>query len=589
MKVSRFFAVILLAGILFSCSDDFLNTKPTGQISDPILATEDGIDKVLIGAYAAIDGAGLEINGWFGTWAWSASVSNWMFGSMASDDGTKGSDITDQNSMPPIEDYTVDPYNGQVKEKWNASFEGVSRANSVLRLIRISRDVPETRKVEFTAEALFLRAWFHFELKRVFNKIPYITEDVLPGKVTNTVDTWPMIEADLQYAVDHLPATQQDVGRPTKYAAMAVLSRVRLFQHKYQEAADLLDQIIASGRYSLMPNFDDNYLIAKRNNAESIFEIQYAVNDGTPESANGGYGDALNFPQNVDGMGTCCGYHQPTQNFVNAFKTDPVTGLPYLDTFNDSNFHNDMRLFSEQYFVPDTVQTVDPRLDFSIGRRGIPYLDWGIMRGRDWIRDQGNAGPYVNKKNMFKKSEKNTYSTTTGWATGVNANNYRAYRYAHVLLWRAECAVELGDLDYAVQLVNMIRRRAANHIVMGRCYSYELPSSAKQNFIVDYSKPAANYLVKEYPSFSDADYARKAIRHELRLEFGMEGHRHYDLVRWGIAAETINAYMEKDREFRSLFGGAVKKKFTEGKNEYWPIPQIAIDEEKGVLVQNPGY
>jgi hypothetical protein len=106
---------------------------------------------------------------------------------------------------------------------------------------------------------------------------------------------------------------------------------------------------------------------------------------------------------------------------------------------------------------------------------------------------------------------------------------------------------------------------------------------------VDYSKPAANYLVNEYPEFPDAEYARKAVRHELRLEFGMEGHRHFDLVRWGIASETINAYMEKDREFRSLFGG-YGPHFTEGKNEYWPIPQLEIDMEgEDVLVQNPGY
>jgi hypothetical protein len=107
---------------------------------------------------------------------------------------------------------------------------------------------------------------------------------------------------------------------------------------------------------------------------------------------------------------------------------------------------------------------------------------------------------------------------------------------------------------------------------------------------VDYSKPAANYLVKEYPEFPNADYARKAVRHELRLEFGMEGHRHFDLVRWGIAAETINAYMEKDREFRSLFGGYYPRHFEEGKNEYWPIPTTQIDlEGEDVLVQNPGY
>lgn len=249
-----------------------------------------------------------------------------------------------------------------------------------------------------------------------------------------------------------------------------------------------------------------------------------------------------------------------------------------------------MGIESQDTFMPDTVQTLDPRLDWSFGRRGIPFLDWGVMRGGDWIKDQQHYGPYLYKKNMFLKSEKGVYSTATGWASGVNANNYRAYRYAHVLLWRAECAVELGDLPYALELVNKVRHRAANHVVMGRCHSYELPSSADQHFLVDYSKPAANYLVMEYPEFPDAEYARKAIHHELRLEFGMEGHRHFDLVRWGIAAEVLNAYMEKDREFRSLFGGYHPIHFEKDKNEYWPIPQSQIDiEGSDVLVQNPGY
>jgi starch-binding outer membrane protein, SusD/RagB family len=575
--------------LILSCSNDFLDTTPTAVNSNKTLADEKGINHVLIGAYSAIDGAGLQNNTWFGSWAWAASVSNWMWGSMVSDDGTKGSDITDCCSFGALEQYYVDPSNGTLLEKWSANYEGVARCNDVLRLIPQATKVPVERLNEFKAEALFLRAWFHFELKRVFNQIPYITEDVDPGKVTNRKDAWPMIEADLQFAVDHLPDNQSDPGRPTRYAAMAVLGRVHLFQQEWQEAADLFDNIIASGKYSLMPNFDDNYLISKRNNAESIFEIQYTVNDGADESANGGYGDALNFPQNVDGLGTCCGFHQPTQNFVNAFKTDS-NGLPLLETFNDENFKNDMGVESKDIFVPDTVQTLDPRLDWSIARRGIPFLDWGIMRGKDWIRDQQNYGPYLYKKNMFMKSEKGVYSTTTGWATGVNANNYRAYRYAHVLLWRAECAVELGDRSYALELVNRIRRRAANHEVMGRCYSYLLPASADQHFLVNYSKPAANYLVKEYPAFPDDEYARKAIRHELRLEFGMEGHRHFDLVRWGIAAEVLNAYMEKDREFRSFFGGYYPKHFTEGKNEYWPIPQSQIEMEgSDILVQNPGY
>jgi hypothetical protein len=249
-----------------------------------------------------------------------------------------------------------------------------------------------------------------------------------------------------------------------------------------------------------------------------------------------------------------------------------------------------MDILSSDYFVQDTVTPVDPRLDFTVGRRGVPYLDWGIMRGSTWIVDQGNGGPYVNKKNMFLQKDKGTGSTTTGWATGVNSNNYRAIRYAHILLWRAEVAAESSapDFAYATTLVNMIRTRANNHQLMGRCRTFVLPTQS--GLIVDNSVPAANYLVNPYPAvFANLDYARQAIRMEMRLEFAMEGLRHFDLVRWGIAEPTINAYLEQDRAFRSLFGGVAPAVFTANKNEFWPIPQTQIELQPGILTQNPNY
>jgi hypothetical protein len=456
-----------------------------------------------------------------------------------------------------------------------------------LKVMALATDITPENATQYKAQALFIRSWFHFELKRVFNNIPYITEDVVdPATVPNNTDAWPLIEADMKFAMDNLPETQADPGRPTKYAAEAVLARIYLFQQKWSAAKTLLDDIIGSGKFSLMPNYDDNFMIATRNNAESIWEIQYAVNDGASDSPNANYGDALNYPQNVDGTQTCCGFFQPKQNFVNAFKVD-ANGLPLLDTFDDTNLKNDMGLGSDEEFIP-TTDPVDPRLDHTVGRRGIPFLDWGIYRGKAWVRDQGNAGPYIYKKNMFKKAEQGSFSTTTGWATGVNANNYRAIRLSHVMLWRAEVAVEENDLGTALDLVNQLRERAANHVVMGLCTTYTLPS--QDGLAVDYTKPAANYDVQPYPSFADQAYARKAVRHEERLEFGMEGYRFFDLVRWGIAAETINAMMDNDRNFRSLFGGAVPKSFTAGKNEYWPIPQTQIDlEGADILTQNPGY
>ena len=582
MKKGIIIILVILLAIPFSCKKDFLETTPLGVASENVFYNEKGIDALLTGAYALIDGQGAE--GWGGGGAWAGAVSNWVWGSVASDDGYKGTTLGDQTPINPIERYETLPTNDYISGKWRANYDGISRANDVLKVIAKTEDLDADKTVQFIAEAKFIRAWLHFELKRVYNNIPYITDDeeIDPKTVTNTVDAWPMIEADLQAGVDAFPGSQAQVGRPTKYAAMAVLARVHLFQKDFAAAKTLLDGIINSGNFSLMDNFHDNYTAATNNNAESIFEIQYAVNDGTPDSFNGGYGDCLNFPHGAD-IGTCCGFHQPSQDMVNAYKVDGQ-GLPLLDTYNNTDLKNDQMVDSDAEFVPFN-DVVDPRLDWTVGRRGIPFLDWGVHRGADWIRDQNNGGPYLYVKNMFYKSEKGSNSTTTGWATGVNANNYRAYRYAHILLWRAECAIEDGDLGMAKNLVNQIRKRAGNKVVMGKASTYVLPQGVEP--VIDMDQPAANYMVSQYASFPNADFARKAVRMELRLEFALEGHRFFDLVRWGIADEVISKFIQKDAAFRGFLTGAA---FNAGKDEYWPIPQNQIDlQGPDVLVQNNGY
>jgi len=572
----------LILSLLFACSKSYLDTVPTGSANNVVLANEKGVNALLIGAYAAIDG---QINGTDGA-SWAASITNWVWGGVASDDATKGSDIGDQSTIVPVENYTADATNGYIRDKWRFNYAGISRANDVLKIMAQCKPaLPDAVQTSIKAQTLFIRGFIHFELRRVFEQIPYITEEGDPAKVVNTVDVWPLIEKDLKFAVANLPVTQADVGRPTKYAAAAILARVYLFQKKWTDAKALLDDIINSGKYSLMPNFSDNFVAAKRNNKESVFEIQYSVNDGASGSPNAGWGDALNFPVDIDGTGTCCGFYQPTQNLVNAFRVDAVTGLPVnLAT----NFQNDMGITSNQSFVQDTVTTVDPRLDLTVGRRGVPYLDWGIMRGSTWIRDQGNAGPYLNKKNMFLKKDKGTLSTTTGWATGVNSNSYRAIRYAHILLWRAEVAAETGDLATATSLVNQIRVRANAEKVMGRCRTFILASQTGLN--VATGVPAANYLVSPYPAtFANLAAAQAAIRTEMRLEMAMEGFRFFDLVRWGIASTTLNAYITQDKAFRSLLGGTKPAVYESPKNDYWALPQTQVDLQPGVLTQRTGY
>lgn len=191
----------------------------------------------------------------------------------------------------------------------------------------------------------------------------------------------------------------------------------------------------------------------------------------------------------------------------------------------------------------------------------------------------------MTKKYMHFKSEQNLNLYSTGF---YNGKNYRMYRLANILLWRAEIAVEDGDLDLAGSIVNQIRERAKNSTpVMGLCLTY---SNLGSNPDIDWTKPAANYKIEPYPSghpaFSSQTEARKAVRMEIRLEFATEGHRFFDLRRWGIDGEVLSDFITRDLTFRQTMRFAI---YDPVKNDYWPIPQSQIDMQKGVLLQDPSY
>ncbi len=600
-KRSIILAALLILAISYSCSDDFFDKQPLGSTSETVFYNEQGIDALLIGTYGLISGGAVwEVS-------WGASIQNWAYGSVASDDAYKGSEDTDQIPVNFIERWEVTSTNQYPGEKWKLTLGmGVNRANEVLRIINLAEeDLDPSFAARKRGEARFLRALYNFEAWLVFGDyIPIITEDVDDPTLVQNVNPPGAVREhiinDLRYAWENLPETQAQAGRPTSYAAKALAARAHLQELDYDSARPLLDDIINSGNYELMPNFFDNYRIAHNNNRESIFEIQANVND-INESLNGEMGIGLNFPHGSD-IGMCCGFHQPSQNLVNAFRVNE-DGLPVFDQVN-VHLKNDYGIGSGEYFEPFEDE-VDPRLDWTVGRRGIPYLDWGIMRGRDWIRDQAYGGPYMPAlKPFFYKSQRYELSTTTGWMSGVNANNYRYLRYAHVLLWRAEVAAYDGDLEDARQYVNMVRERAGNERVMGRVLVHELPpavypwgeGTGDDDYLsggdVDWSQPAANYNIGQYPSFADRTEAMRAVQWELRLEFATEGMRFFDLRRWdnldaGLnsmpMAETLNAFAQNDN--RGVMTGAT---LTE-RDKYQPVPQSQLDLQPDVLEQNPLY
>lgn len=382
---------VLVAGMIYSCGNDFLEKQPYGAVTlETLSANLKGANALLIAAYSNIDGYG----GWEQGNPWGNAASNWTFGSIAGGDAYKGSEANDQPIITPIERHEMDGNNEYVWSKWLSMYDGITRTNNAIRAFSALEGVDEGLRTLRTAEGRFLRGFYHLEAYKMWGKIPYIDETITEFRVPNDADIMPQIEADLKFAVDNLPLTQSEIGRATKGAANALLARAYLTKGNYASAKTALDAIISSGVYKLTDKYHDNFNAATRNNSEGVLVVQQAVNEGS-EGDNGNIGDVLNFPYN-GGPGGCCGFNQPSQNLVNAFRTDDK-GLPLLDTYNNQDVKSDQGLSSTDPFEP-TTERLDPRIDWTVGRRGLPYLDWGPHPGAAWIRDQKYGGPYSPKK-----------------------------------------------------------------------------------------------------------------------------------------------------------------------------------------------
>ncbi len=579
--------IALIAG----CSKGFLNKDPLGTLTPSQINTEVGVQSLLNGAYAALDGQGKNVTAIAGGNPWETSPSNWIYGSVAGGDNHKGSSISDQPPIVPIANAQEVPSNGFFDDKWKALYEGVHRCNEVLSIMAITKGLSTAQQTEFSAEAKFLRAHFYFELRKFWKMVPWIDENTTNFLQPNNTDVYAKIEADLQVAVDSLPATQPSVGQVNKWAAVCYLGKVYLYEQKWQQAKSMFDQVIPAAYggpgaggvtsnglpYALQDRFEDNFDASTKNNAESVFAIQMTANDGSNSIANANQGDMLNFPYNSPFR--CCGFFQPTIDLANSYRTD-ANGLPYITDYNSHGIANDMGLTTAQPFTPD-LGNIDPRLDWTVARRGIPVHDWGLHPGNNWIRDQGSAGPYSNKKNLYWQATDGSYSDQSSWAPG-SAINYVVIRFADVLLMSAEAEAELGNYAQAETYVNFVRARAAKPASW--LYTYINNTKPMAGFT---TTPAAHYVVGTYSAgYFTASTALPAIYFERKLELACEGNRFFDLARWGIAAQTLNAYYQFEGK---ITGDLSTGSFTAGKNEYYPIPQAEIDLSNGTLKQNTGY
>ncbi|MFD3393187.1 RagB/SusD family nutrient uptake outer membrane protein [Aquirufa sp. OSTEICH-129V] len=590
MKKLIIFALFATVGINFSCSESFLEVQPQGAASLTSLSNKSGVNALLIGAYSLLDGVGA------GNTGRQSTISNYVFGGITSGDAVKGTDAGDQPEQSFIEQFTWFAENTYFNGKWQHTYDGVARANEAILLAKSPdvKDMTDAEKTQVIAEARFLRGHYHFEGKKMWNMIPYIDEntykrdDPNSTKVANDKDIWPNIEEDFKFAVANLPATQAQKGRATKWAAMAYLAKTYMFQKKYSLAKPLLLDILQNSGKRLV-DYHDNYRNTTNNNAESIFEVQFSVNDGSTGN-NGNAGDNLNWPYSAAAPGRgCCGFYQPSQNLVNSFKTT-AEGLPMIgknkagleDTYNEVDLPNDQGVAANANFVLDVSQPVDPRLDWTVGRRGVNFLDWGKMPGFSWIRDQNYAGPYTGKKWMYYLADEGSSTHSTS-RRSVN-NNYRLLKLSHVILWLAEIEAEENNLAKAEEYVNLIRNRAKTSKVQ---------DASVKNVVNPY--PAGTFAA------NGKDYALNAVYMENRLEFAMEGHRFFDLVRWGIAEDFLNKmYIPKEgAPGKDLTGRTYNKRsymigksFT-AKNRYFPLPiDEILNSQKGgkpTLKQNDGY
>lgn len=559
----------ITSGILvFGSCKKALDYTPTGVLSSSDLTSPTAIEGLVTAAYAAI-GNGDMIG---------PIYSNWAYGSVRSDDAYKGGGGTgDVGEVDAMEHYNlVTPTMGSfVTRTWQNLFKSISRANVALRAVNTLSDAAFPQKSKRIAELRFLRAHSYFTMKLLYKNIPIFDENATSEDILKTSndlsneESWNKIAADFQYAIDNLPASQPELARANKLAAQAYLAKLRLYQayeqnasHKVtsinparlQEVVALTQAVISSGKYGLSPDIADNFLPETENGPESVFAIQFTINDGTT-AGRLSFEDGLNYPHGAPQYG-CCGFHASSQNLVNAHTTD-ANGLPNFDTFNNG--------------IADlNTATVDPRLDHTVGIDGHPYkYDNTKPFSNSWVRDPGVYGNFHTMR--YQQLATNGSYFKLGPFMGT-AKNYDIIRYDDVLLMQAEAYIQLGQQDLALPLINQIRRRAA--------------ASTGKLKKLDGTFPS-RYNIKEYSNAGwTKDYAWKALQWERRLEFATEGARYFDLVRWGIADQVLNAYINVEKNRRSFLATA---KFTAGRDEYLPIPQSEITFTKGLYKQNPGY
>lgn len=518
------YSVLLLALVLgVSSCEDFLDRRPYGQFTADQL-TDETIDGLLVSAYA-----GLSAHYFGNNEAFAGPSTNWIF-DVRSDDAYKGGGaVTMESNIHQLEVANINSDNISLENKWQNNFYGITRAHKAMKALQDAENV--TNKDQMMGELKILRAWYYFDMARIFKHVPYFTMNDDPSHVSNSVYSQDsilrMLQLDLEEAYGMMNEDAPTPARFSRYTAAALLVKISAQLSDWQRVIQYANIVIASGKYSLYDNYLDMSKVAFNNTHESIIAMQCAVTSGYGQI---NWSNLLNTTYSDGNLyGTGDDFFLASQNLANCFRTD-AEGLPYLDE----------SVTPAESMSGSYKGNIDPRIDFTMGRIGLPFR--GHTYTRKWCRAYDTYGEYSGKKWLIDPSSSDMVQ---GFPWGASSLNFIFLRYVDILLLKAEALIETGaDLNGARLIINQIRTRAANSVD-----AYYSP--------VDVDPMVSSYKVGEYPSGGwTQDYARKAVRMERRLELAMEGQRWFDLCRWGNVVEVMNRYYTTESALRSYYKGA---------------------------------
>lgn len=575
MKKIIYLCLALATVMCSGCSDFLDEQKPQGTLDDEQVKDPQYVDNLVISAYAV----------WISAEDINSSFSMWNF-DVRSDDAYKGGNgIGDGDVFHQLEiSQGILTTNWNINDMWQRLYNGISRVNTAIALLNQTDATAYPLKAQRLGEMKFLRAYGHFLLKRLYKNIPFIMNENLSTEEYNTLSNteytndegWQLIIDDLEEAYNVLPVKQEDKGRPSKAAAAAFLTKVYLYKAYHQDdaqtnevtsiSADDLKKVIeysdpsiySAGGFDLEADYHNNFRPEPQyeNGVESIWAMQYSMNDGTIYgNLNWSYGLIVpNIPGVTDGG---CDFYKPSQNLVNAFRTDN-NGLPYLDTFNNKDYDK-----GSDY--------ADPRLFLTVGIPGLPYefnSKYIMDETPTWSRSNGLYGYYVTLKHNVDPD--GPYLIKGSW-WGTPMNRI-VFRYADVMLERAEALAQLNDgrLNEAISIVNRLRTRAKQSL--GAISDYENSYGVRLN-------------IGLYNGSYGKEETLKIVKMERRIELGMESERFFDLVRWGEAESVLTKYYAEEADNCAIYSSA---RFTKNKNEYLPIPHAQVAASDGNYTQNIG-